>query len=71
MKYVKKAKKVTEIADPITATSRGAGMMFKHCFGKTAVITAECLLLLGFSVADGMTCNPSLIAAGAQFGKKT
>lgn len=68
VEYTKKAKKMTDLADPVSATSRGIGMMFNYCFGKTAAVSVECVLWLGFSVAGGITVNPTLIAIGAQFG---
>lgn len=66
--YTKKAKKITEMTDPVSATSRGVGMLFNYCFGKAGALTVECSLWLLFSVAGGMTCNPLLIAAGAECG---
>jgi hypothetical protein len=68
VEYVKKAQKLTDISDPVTASSRGVGMIFKSCFGKTAVVSVECALWLGFSVAGGITANPVLIGLGAQMG---
>ena len=67
--YTKKAQKMTELANPISATSRGIGMMFEYCFGKTAKVSTECVLWFGLSVVGGVTANPVLIAAGAQFGE--
>ena len=67
--YTKKAQKMTELADPVSAASRGVGMMFEFCFGKTAKVSTECILWFGFSVVGGVTANPVLIAAGAQFGE--
>lgn len=64
--FSKKAKKVTEMTDPISA--RGVGILFNYCFGKAGAVSIECALWFGFSVAGGVTCNPALIAAGAQFG---
>lgn len=58
VEYVKKAQKFTDIADPVTASSCGIEMIFKSCFGKTAVV----------SVAGGMTADPVLIGLGAQMG---
>jgi len=66
--YIKKAKKVTGLTDPVSAGSKGMGTMFNVCFGKTGAITVECVLWLGFSVAGGLTANPVLISAGAEFG---
>jgi len=66
--FTKKAKKVTEMTDPISASSRGVGILFNYCFGKAGAVSIECALWFGFSVAGGITCNPALIAAGAQFG---
>ena len=68
LSYTKNAQKMTELADPVSATSRGIGMMFEYCFGKTAKVSAECVLWFSLSVAGGVTANPVLIAAGAQFG---
>lgn len=56
------------MTDPVSASSRGIGMIFNFCFGKTAAASVECTLWLGLSVAGGLTGNPVLIAAGAQFG---
>lgn len=67
--YTKKAQKMTDLADPVSATSKGIGVMFEYCFGKTAKVSAECVLWLGFSVAGGLSANPALIAAGAGFGE--
>ena len=66
--YTKKAKKVTQLSDPVSATSRGIGIMFDHCFGKAGAMTIECILWLGLSTAGGITGNPILIAGGAEFG---
>ena len=60
---------MTHLSDPLNATSRGIGMMFDFYFGKAGKISAECVLWLGLSVAGGLTGNPGLIAAGAQFGE--
>ena len=68
MIFYKKAKKVTEMIDPISASSRGVGILFNYCFGKAGAVSTECALWFGFSVAGGVTCNPRLITAGAQFG---
>lgn len=68
LKYIKKAKKVTNLSDPVSATSRGIGVMFDYCFGPVGAKSVECVLWLGLSVAGGLTCNPILIAAGAEFG---
>ena len=68
VEYIKKAQKLTEISDPVTASSRGIGMIFKSCFGKPAVVSAECVFWLGLSVAGGVTANPVLIGLGAQMG---
>ena len=67
--YTKKAQKMTDLANPVSATSRGVGMMFEYCFGKAAKISTECVLWFSLSVAGGVTANPVLIAAGAQFGE--
>ena len=49
--FTKKAKKVTEITDPIGASSRGVGIIFNYCFGKAGAVFIECALWFGFSVA--------------------
>ena len=68
LEFTKKAKKVTEMTDPVSASSRGVGIVFNYCFGKARAVSIECALWFGLSVAGGVTCNPALIAAGAQFG---
>ena len=68
LEYTKKAKKITKMTDPVSASSQGIGILFKYCFGKTGAVSIECALWLTFSVVGGATCNPTLIAAGAQFG---
>ena len=64
----KKAKQVTEMSDPISASSRGVGILFNYCFGKAGAVSVECALWVTLSVTGGLTCNPGLIAASAQFG---
>ena len=66
--FTKKAKKVSEMADPISASSRGVGIIFNYCFGKAGAVSIECALWFGLSLTGGLTCNPTLIAFGAQFG---
>ena len=66
--YTKKAKKMTDLSNPVSASSRGVGLLFKSCFGKTGAISLESVLWLGFSTLGGVTANPTLIAVGAQFG---
>lgn len=66
--YTKKAKKVTELSNPVSATSRGIGIMFNYCFGKVGAMFIECILWLGLSIAADITANPALIAGGAEFG---
>ena len=61
--FTKKAQKVTEMSDPISASSQGVGIFFKYYFEKTGVVSIECALWLGFFVAGGITCNLARIAA--------
>lgn len=68
VEYSRKAKKITQISDPVSASAQGVRMLFTYCFGKVGAITLECSLWITLSVAGGVTCNPNLIAAGAQFG---
>ena len=42
--FTKKAKKVTEMTDPISASSRGVGIIFNYCFGKAGAVSIECAL---------------------------
>lgn len=69
VEYIKKAQKLTDISDPVTASSRGVGMIFKSCFGKTAVVSAECVLWLGLSVAGAViaasVANPNPVTIGS------
>jgi len=68
LNYSKRARKVTNMANPVAATARGIATISDFCFGKTTTLSIECLLWLGFSVAGGLTANPFLIAAGADMG---
>lgn len=56
------------MTDPVSASSRGIGILFNYCFGKTGAVYLECILWFGFLTAGGVTANPALIALGAQFG---
>ena len=67
-KYTKKMEKFTGIADPVTAGSRGIGIIFNHCFGKLGALSLECVIWVSFSIAGGLFANPTLIATGAEFG---
>lgn len=67
-KYTKNAKKITELSNPVSATSRGIGVMFDYCFGKAGAMSIECALWIGLSTIGGLTGNPALIAGGAEFG---
>ena len=58
--FTKKAKKVTEITDPIGASSRGVGIIFNYCFGKAGAVSIECTLWFGLSITGGLTDNPAL-----------
>lgn len=66
--YTKKAKKITKLSDPVSATSRGIGIMFNYCFGKAGAMTVECLLWISLSTVGGIAANPLLITTGAEFG---
>lgn len=68
LEFTKKAKKYTEIAQPIGASSRGIGLLFNYCFGKAGAVSLECALWFGLSLTGGLTGNLTLITAGAQFG---
>lgn len=68
IEFTKKAKKVTEMTDPVGASSRGIGIVFNFCFGKAGAVSIECALWLSLSVDGGVTANSGLIALGAQFG---
>ena len=65
--YTKKAQKMTELDDPVSATSRGIEMLFEYCFEQAAKVSAECILWFGLLVAGGITANPAIIAFGAEF----
>lgn len=43
-------------------------MLFNYCFGKAGAVSVECALWFGLYLAGGITANPVLIAAGAEFG---
>ena len=63
--YLRKAKKVTKIANPVNAAARGISTISEFCFGKAATLSIECLLWLGLSTVGGVTANPVLIATEA------
>lgn len=67
LEFTKKAQKLTDLSNPVTASSRGIGLLFNFCFGKAGALSAKCLLWFGFSIVGGTTANPTLIAIGAQF----
>lgn len=50
LEFTKKAKKVTELTDPVSASSRGIGVLFNYCFGKAGAVSIECILWLEFEV---------------------
>lgn len=66
--FTKKAKKFTQISNPVSAGSKGIGLIFNYCFGKTAALSVECFLYIVFVFGGGITGNPVLIAAGAECG---
>lgn len=66
--FNKRAKKLTEMTDPVVDSSQGIGILFNYCFGKVGALSVECTLWITCSVVGGITATPTLIAAGAQFG---
>ena len=68
LEFTKKAKKVTKMTDPVSASLRGIEILFNYCFGKAGAVSIECILWISLSAAKSATCNSALIAAGAQFG---
>lgn len=44
LNFSKKAKKITAMTDPISASSRGVGVLFNYCFGKAGAVSIECAL---------------------------
>lgn len=43
LEFTKKAKKVTEMTDPVSASSRGIGILFNYCFGKAGAVSIKCI----------------------------
>ena len=69
IKYSKKAAKVTKITNPVKAASYGIGVMFDYCFGPVGAKSFECAIWFTASLIGGVTCNPLLIAFGAEMGE--
>jgi hypothetical protein len=68
LKFTKKAEKVTKLTNPVAAGSRGIGLLLEYCFGKVGAASIECVLWVSLSTLGGLTANPILIGAGAEFG---
>lgn len=66
LEFTKKAKKITQMIDPVSASSRRIGILFNYW--KAGAVFLECTLWLGYLAAEDATCNPGLIALNAQFG---
>ena len=59
LEFSKKARKVTELTDPVFASSKGIGMIFGYCFGKTGAVSIECVLWLSLSVTGSVSRSRS------------
>lgn len=69
VKFVTKAEKVTKITNPVTAASRGVGMVVIACTGPIIKFPALCALWGATAVVGGMTANPVLIGASLEFSE--
>jgi hypothetical protein len=68
VKFTTTAQKISKISNPVTATSRGIGLVVISCTGPLVAYPALCALWLtysGFGIATG---NPALLTAGLDFG---
>ena len=43
LEFTKKAKRVTEMANPVSASSREIVILFNYCFGKAGAVSVECI----------------------------
>ena len=43
VEYAKKAQKATQIANPVSASTRRVGLLFTFCFGKAGALSLECI----------------------------
>jgi hypothetical protein len=66
--FSKKAKKVSELTDPVSASARGVGILFNYCFGKAGAVSVECALCMVQALCDRRHDGQSSFTAGAQFG---
>jgi hypothetical protein len=57
LEFTKKAKKVSQLTDPVSASSRGVGILFNYCFGKAGAVSIECILYIVVRVLSSWGCN--------------
>lgn len=68
-KFTTKASKITKMADPVRASSRGVGMVVIACTGPIIKYPALCALWASRAVLDGVTANPVLIGVSLEFSE--
>jgi hypothetical protein len=66
-KYTKRAIKVTEIANPVTAVSRATGYLVMACSGPIIKYPALCAIWAGSSIIGWSTGNPIFISISFEF----
>ena len=69
VKFTTKASKITKITNPVTAASRGVGLVVISCTGPIIKYPALCALWGTTAVVGGITVNPVLIGASLEFSE--
>lgn len=70
LKYVKTAKDITKIRNPVKATTYTAGMLVEICTRKTGKYAVLCSVWSTTTIIGLLTGNPPLIAIGLEAGKE-
>ena len=69
IKFTTKASKITKISNPVTAASRGVGLVVIACTGPIIKYPVLCALWGTTAVVVGATANPVLIGASLEFSE--
>lgn len=67
VKFTKKAKNITDFADPIRATTRASGFLIEACTGPIIKMPIFCVLWASSGILGVATGNPALIAYSIGF----
>ena len=69
VKFTKKASKLTKITNPVTAASRGVGLVVISCTGPVIKYPVLCALWGTTAIVGGITVNPVLIGFSLEFSE--